>query len=148
MAEFRFYRQQRQDGGIRTGIDLNDELCWHLFEPGTEPEDPALRWYVDLRGEGAAVPDDPEELREWLIQNADEIRSGFEKLADRLSAGLDSEAWPLRWELQTASNDVSLEIVLSAARRLDALQIAETLREIGYAWTRLVQTLQPMIANP
>lgn len=147
MSEFNFFRQQRQDGGIRSGLNLDEDLCWHSYEPGGEEDDPALSWYVDVRGKGAGVPSDPEELRDWLINLADPIRSEFLELADHFEVGVDDNVWPVRWSVSSLPPDTSVEIVFSAARRIGALQIAETLREIGKSWRELLAGLQRMVPS-
>ena len=50
--ELSFYRQKRQDGGIRTAVTVDGDTVLHRFQPGEGASDPALLWYVDLRCAG------------------------------------------------------------------------------------------------
>jgi len=58
VTEIAFFINARQDGGLRTGIDVNGETIWHHFIPGPEDADPALLWWVDVTCKGIyrAVP--------------------------------------------------------------------------------------------
>ena len=49
MHELICFRQKRQDGGIRSGIQIDGTTHFHRFDEGTEDFDPSLLWYVDLR---------------------------------------------------------------------------------------------------
>lgn len=141
MASFCFFRQQREDGGIRTGLDIEGSTVWNKFEPGSAESDPALRWYVDLRGEGDSIPLDRDQVREWLLQNATLVESSLLQLAERYSSGMDTELWPVSWDVSGAPPGVSLEIVVSAVHRFTSLQIGDVLRETGLSWRRLVNSI-------
>src|SRR5438874_10628438 len=97
MHTLSFYRQARQDGGVRTAIEVDSETTFHQFEPGSEESDPALLWYVDLRCEGEDLPSEPEDARKWLLANADLIKHGFRLLADKVAAGVDWSVYPVEW---------------------------------------------------
>ena len=71
MPNLTFYRQARIDGGIRTGIELDEDAVFEHFEEGGPELDPTLLWYVDLRCQGPGLPDEPRKAREWLIDHAD-----------------------------------------------------------------------------
>lgn len=132
VAEFTFFQQQRQDGGIRTGLDILGTTVWQTFRPGAdvESEDPALRWFVDIRGEGEPIPADRDEMREWLLQHLSVIETGLERLAERFEVGFDTETWPISWEVPGAPDEARLEIVISATRRTAAVEIGQVLREL------------------
>jgi hypothetical protein len=101
MPKIAFYHQQRFDGGVRAGLGVDDQTVLHRFEPGREPSNPALEWYVDVIVTGRSLPTSSDEARDWLIEHADFIRRGMGKAAEQLEVGLDTDddAWPFRWKL-------------------------------------------------
>src|SRR3989442_11133597 len=64
---FSFYRQQRADRGIRTGLAYMDMSALEHFEPGQlNDENPALRWSIDIDLENVSLPEPtPEAARQW-----------------------------------------------------------------------------------
>jgi hypothetical protein len=142
MPSFAVYRQQRADGGMRTGVSLNGDTCAHHFEPGTLDDDPALEWYVDLRGEGDAVPATCAELMAWLPTLSAVVREGANAAADRLCVGLDPDAWPYQFPLPQALAGVHLVLATSAVRRITALSIADQIRDFGRDWQDVVAQVQ------
>ncbi|MEX0701907.1 MAG: hypothetical protein WD069_07410 [Planctomycetales bacterium] len=138
--DFCFYQQKRKDGGIRTGLDIALRTVWENFHTAADEEDadPVLLWYVDVRGEGDSIPGAREELREWLLEHADSISTALLSLSDEFQAGLDVGTWPASWEVPDRPEGVKLEIVISAARRIDGLEISHVLRELGRNWIQLV----------
>lgn len=145
MPKFTFFRQARNDGGIRTGIDLEGTTCWERFDQGHGEDDPALLWFVDLRGKGDQVPPDCDALRSWLLDNAAIIREGFGKFADEFQIGFDHDFWPGQWAVPNAPPGVDLKIVVSAIRRLDARELSRVLSELAENWDELVESLQPVV---
>ena len=63
MPELDFYRQQRRDGAIRTGIEIDGETVLGRFEQVAEDANPVLAWWVDVRCKGRRLPDEPEAAR-------------------------------------------------------------------------------------
>jgi hypothetical protein len=145
MPEFSVYQQQRQDNGVRIGISLDGDLCWHHFEPGTADEDPSLRWYIDVRGKGKGVPAEPVKLHQWLQSDdvARSIRKASDELADRLEAGIDHDGWPVRHRVKNLTGGMQLELVASAVRRVSSLSIREILRRFGRDWPTMLAKLEP-----
>jgi hypothetical protein len=132
MHELTFYRQKRVDGGIRTGIDLDGVTVLEDFESGEAERDPALRWYVDLRCEGDALPGEADSAREWLVGQEDLIREGFRAYAAQLAAGADPDDYPLQWsEFQHLPPGVKMSIACSAIRRVDARELNHVLEDIA-----------------
>jgi len=60
MPTITFYRQARRDGGIRTGIEIDQNTVLMRFDRGRKESDPALLWCVDVRCSGARLPREPE----------------------------------------------------------------------------------------
>lgn len=148
MIDFCFYRQQRADGGVRTGLDIVGRSAWEDFHAvaSEDEQDPALRWYVDVRGQGDAIPADRDELRDWLLQHAGIIEPALSWLAERFAVGFDTETWPVRWEVPNAPSGASMEIVISATRRVDSLEISNVLRELGQNWRRIINSIPRTMA--
>lgn len=94
MTEIAFFINARQDGGLRTGIDVNGETIWHHFIPGPEDADPALLWWVDVTCKGD-LPSGPDAARQWMLDQSDLIRNALKRAADDIDpARFDVELRP------------------------------------------------------
>jgi hypothetical protein len=133
MRKITFYRQLRRDGGIRTGIET-DTGGVDQFQEGAEEYDPSLEWFVDLRVEGARLPEDLEEARNWLVENERFINQGFSGLASHLRAGVDSDIWPLRWKISPSPRSARMEIVCSCVRRITATKLSKVMEDMASNW--------------
>jgi hypothetical protein len=144
-AGLTFYRQQRVDGGIRTGIMLGMETVFEKFEGDEDQYDPSLAWSVDLRCNGPSLPDNPTGARAWLIAHHEEIRDGFRLFADQLGVGSDpTGVLLLEWsDFPNPPPGVSMKIVCGALRRVDARYLSNRLAEVGEGWLGLVNELEP-----
>jgi len=60
VSSVKFFRQKRFDGGIRMGVSVGQDLVLHHFVPGSDEDDPALEWYVDVELKAAGIPSEPE----------------------------------------------------------------------------------------
>lgn len=144
MAKISFFRQERYDGGVRTGIGIDDETVLHHFETGSGESDPALLWFVDLGFEGRRLPSAPEQARKWLAEHAEFIRHGLQEAADRLQVGLDhDEVSPFRCPLSGAPHGVKAMLLVSGVRRLRAGELAANLIETSQEWNSILQRLSP-----
>jgi hypothetical protein len=143
MPKFSVYQQERNDGGSRIGVSFDDESDWQVFEPGPTDDDPTLRWYVDVRGEGDGVPESADDLYEWLrsLEMTDLIRREVTEFAARLATGIDQGAIPVRHIVANPPPGVRLSLVTSAVRRVDALEIADIVRRFGEDWPDLLERL-------
>jgi hypothetical protein len=142
MPQISFFQQERRDGGVRTGIDIDGATVLHHFAPGPHDSDPALNWYVDVRGEGARLPATPDGARRWFLENAETIRAALGELANDLRAGIDVDVWPLRRAVARAPRRVRITIVCSATRRMQALSIAQILDHVRDHWEEEIQKLR------
>jgi hypothetical protein len=142
MPRLIFYRQKRYDEAMRTGVELDGETIAERYDEGGSELDPALLWYVDLRCEGSAIPAGPDEASHWLLDHSDLIRSGFSAFAEHLRAGADPDIYSLTWDkFENAPENVRMSIACSAIRRIDAREMAVTLKEIGDDWTTIIRQL-------
>ena len=144
-TRFNLYRQKRQDGGVRTGLECDDGSILQSFQPVDGEDDPALLWYVDLRGQIAADLD-ASQVRDWLRSHGATFQSGLQHLAERFSAGIDLNAfdWPFRERLPIDVPDATIDVVFSAIRRLDALEIGDNLNALADNWDEMLVQLQPI----
>lgn len=145
MAQLRFYRQVRYDGGIRTGIGVDEQPIWHDFQAGSEDSDPAILWYVDVIVEGNKLPNDPEESRGWLLAQATPLTNALRAAAERLEIGLDDSAdWPYRVRLNGLPRGVQGEIRVSAVRGLPEGELAQGLSDLADRWEAILERLSPL----
>ncbi len=138
-----FYRQKREDGGVRTGISVGATTVLERYEPGEEDYDPSLIWSIDLRCHGEGLPALPEEARMWFLAHSSPIHAGFARYAETLAAGSDpTGAYLLEWsDFPTSPQGVKLSIVIGAQRLVDARWISRELIDVGDRWAELVGSL-------
>lgn len=141
MSKLVFYRQQRVDGGIRSGVDLDDDSLFELFEPGQEDDDPTLKWFVDVRWRGAKLPR-PEKAQDWLLRQESAIRPALTEAAEELRSGIDLSD-PVQRELLQRNSGSRARLVVHAARRVAAREIAKQVRYVANHWSALIGALQP-----
>jgi hypothetical protein len=145
MPTLTFFRQARRDGGIRTGIDVDDRTVLSRFEPGRRDEDPALLWYVDVRCTGPRLPRDIDAARQWLTRHAIQVRQALEALealealAAQAPEGLDPSEWPVQTTQRIPG--ATITVAASAVRRPEARGMAATLRDIADHWRQHVDAL-------
>jgi hypothetical protein len=90
-VESPFCRQLRMDGGYRTGLEVDGETVYGLFEEGQTDDDPRLRWFVDLRCVGSKLPKSARLARAWLLKNSPMIVDGFARCSQEVRAGIDPD---------------------------------------------------------
>ena len=145
MADLTFYRQQRVDGGTRTGMMLGPTTILENFEEGEEEYDPSLAWSIDLRCKGTILPTTANDAKDWLLAHESLIREGFDRYADQLRAGSDPTGpYLLEWsDFQGPPEGVAMKIVCGAMRRIDAYYLSKRLKFVGENWRPLIEGLQP-----
>ena len=141
MRKLTFYQQKRRDGGTRTGVTLDDAPMLHQFEDRADEADPALLWYVDLRCELKHLEEDAEEVRQWLLDQTPLVQSGFRKLANELSSGMDVDVCPIQWKVPGTPRGTRMTIVCSVTQRLEARDIGTVLRMIADRWESCLKNL-------
>src|SRR4051794_10597769 len=104
MASITFYRQARKDGGIRTGVDVDDNVVLQRFEAGSSDGDPSIVWYVDVRCSGRGLPATAVAARQWLLRNRPTVRRLLISLAEALPLGVDPGSWPVRKSVRLAAS--------------------------------------------
>jgi hypothetical protein len=139
MDKLNFYHQKRADGGLRSGIDFNEERVWERFEAGALPQDSALLWFVDVRCSADKLPSEPEAIRRWFSDRSGVIQFTLNQLANELSAGIDS-GWPLKKEVPT-KDGVQMTVYCSAIRRLTGREISKVLADLSCDWPELIARL-------
>jgi hypothetical protein len=141
MPKLVFYRQERVDGGVRTGVDRNGECILHRFDPGAD-EDPVLLWYVDLRFEAKAVPNDAQDVRRWLHSNKAWIVKAIQASADDLVVGFDPDALPYERRSSESPPGMKMSVAVSATRRVPGRKLAAQLKNLAKRWDELVDCLE------
>jgi hypothetical protein len=140
MDKLNFYRQKRRDGGVRTGIEFNDERVLELYEPGNLPQDSALLWFVDVRCSGKNLPSEPEAIRNWFLERGSAIQAALREFSRDLIAGIDPD-WPMRKTIVPSRNGVRIAIYCSATRRLSGREISEILSDLAKTWPHIIKHL-------
>jgi hypothetical protein len=145
MPTLTFYRQARVDGGVRTGIDVDDETVLHHFQPETSESDPALLWYIDLRCKGERLPSEADDARAWFIDKREWFQRELRRIAEqRLEMGFDAELRPYHEELSDGPKGAEVVVYVSAVRRLTARDIASQLRDLADRWEQILHDLAPL----
>lgn len=142
MFSLTYYKQQREDGGVRTGIDANGDTILHRFEDGNaEEKSPALDWYVDVRCSIEA--EEVGDARIWFHQHHKLIDRALRMAADKLLAGVDfgGEPW-LGAEDREAG--IRVAISCSAQRRVDALEMQRHIEEVRVGLLNDIDRLTPL----
>lgn len=142
MRKLTFYRQQRVDQGIRTGVEMDGETVLHRFEYGKGESDPALLWFIEIRCRGPKLPQTVDGARQWLLTHKGLIQSGLEQLADDLATGMDVDALPLQRTFPRAPPGTKMTLICSAGRRFQAIQIAGLLRKLAIDWEKHLRSLR------
>ena len=141
MKSLTFYYQKRKDGGTRIGVELNGNRVLENFKPWRALQDSALEWFVDLRFKGRNIPQDPEAIRAWLVNQSSFIQHQLAELAKELQTGIDPD-WPVTSKTFTLESGTTFKIVCSAIRRLTGRDIDDVLNQLRRTWPRLLKDLQ------
>ncbi|MGC8640552.1 MAG: hypothetical protein ACP5XB_11820 [Isosphaeraceae bacterium] len=73
------------------------------------------------------------------------IADGFDRCSKEIRAGIDPDANVVCWKnFEAVPEGVQMEIVFTAARREDAIGMADVLARIGSDWEQLVRMLAPV----
>jgi hypothetical protein len=146
MDKLNFYRQKRRDGGVRTGIEFNNERMLELYEAGRPPLDSALLWFVDVRCSGKNLPSEPEMIRNWFLERDNIIQTALHQFSQDLIAGIDAD-WPMRKTIVPTRHGIRMAIYCSATRRLTGTEISDILSSLAKAWPKVIRQL-PVYALP
>ena len=144
-SKLMFFRQVRQDGGIRSGVEIDGRSVLSLFKPGSREPDPGLLWYVDVEVSGSRLPHDAGKVRSFLLEENGCIGGVLERLADRIPAGCDPGTWPV-CESGKTSHKQTITVTGSAMRRLEARKFAGILKDLAKKWDDYVQDLPELSA--
>jgi hypothetical protein len=141
METVTFFRQQRADKAIRSGLCVGEEACVNIFS-GPEPgDDPILLWYVDVRCDGLRARSIGRIL-DWFRRNRHLAVKGLRRLAEKVRAGMDSDIWPVEEVVKGTPRGVKMRVVCSAARRMSGVKIAKRIEETATHWDEYLQALQ------
>ena len=145
LPHWTFYRQQRVDGAIRTGLDHDGWTVLERFEPGAAEEHPALLWHVDVGWTGKGLKfSSPEAARQWFLEQKDIAVPALRQAAEQLQAGVDCFL-PYRRDWSVPGGRLKMFVIASGIRRREALEIADKVRDVGDHWEEYLQSLAPMV---
>jgi hypothetical protein len=137
-----FFHQKRQDQAVRAGIEVDDELMAEKFIPGLPDHNSALLWYVDLRcAIDQPAPTDLGNARALLLDIGEPVQRTLFSVADELSAGLDSDLWPLRRVVPSLPAGIRAEVVCSAMRRVADGELSQAVRELAQNWQVMINEM-------
>ena len=140
MPEVTFYKHRRMDNGTRYGIALNQRTIFHRYDRKSD-DDPVLQWYIDVRLLGSKIPSDAKGIKHWLLMHGDFIRKGLQAHAKGLSARIVSRGYPIIFDLPEAPDGIYASIVVSAALKLSAADIASELMALHDEWAEVVGSI-------
>lgn len=141
-----FYRQMRRDGGVRSGVYIDDDSILHHFQPSNghrhHSVDPKLDWWVDVRISGNDLPTRAASIRKWCLQkeHAATIRQQLRQAANELGAGIDWANWPVKIG-PSVRKGLSVAVVCSAARRIEARELGCILAQMAESWESMIAKL-------
>jgi hypothetical protein len=160
MRRITWFKNLRGDGGVRFGVTAGEvrapepgvvrgePMVLHLFRPGRDLSNPALRWFLDIEFEGDALPTQPEDVRGWLAARTDAMAAGLCGLAAELEpAGLDPGPFPLRRSLSGNGTECPMAVGIGAASAVDAREVGRLLRETASELPHVLQSLQVRSAD-
>ena len=133
MTEITFYRQQRRDGSIRSGLELNGEPQFGLIQswPSETSDDDlsmVLDWYIDL-----------------TIQSPNPIDSSdTDQIGDSMGAGVDFES-PVLWKnYPELSDGYEIELVCRASNRISSRQLMNEIHGFAQHWLEYLGSLKQL----
>jgi hypothetical protein len=148
MTKLTYFRQQRVDGGIRTGITIDMEVILHHFQRGKKEADPVVVWSIDVRCAGAKLPEEAETIRQWFLDKAPVVREALTGLAAEMKAGIDFDGWPYLWPVPHPPRGVRMTIACSASRLDVGRRMAELLTETADGLEESLRQLKDLSAVP
>jgi hypothetical protein len=151
MTEITFYRQQRRDGSIRSGLELNGEPQFGLIQswPSETSDDDlsmVLDWYIDLTIQSPNPIDhsDPEQTKNELLKLQASIQHGLNQLANSMGAGVDFES-PVIWsKFPELSEGFHVEMVCRASSRITSRQLMREINEFANHWLEYLGNLKQL----
>jgi len=151
MTEITFYRQQRRDGSIRSGLELNGEPQFGLIQswPSETSDDDlsmVLDWYIDLTIQSPNPIDhsDPEQTKNELLKLQASIQHGLNQLANSMGAGVDFES-PVLWsKFPELSEGFHVEMVCRASSRISSRQLMREIHEFANHWLEYLGNLKQL----
>lgn len=151
MTEITFYRQQRRDGSIRSGLELNGEPQFGLIqswplETSDDDLSMVLDWYIDLTIQSPNPIDhsDPEQTKNELLKLQTSIQHGLNQLANSMGAGVDFES-PVLWsKFPELSEGFHVEMVCRASSRISSRQLMREINEFANHWLEYLGNLKQL----
>ena len=147
MPTLTYYKNVRNDGGVRTGVGLNGETVLEDFVEGRQEPDPILVWYVDLLFESSKVPKEAEAIRAWLATMGNYVKQGLDEIATKMEVGIDQQWNPFSYPLLRTPTGVKITMSGAAMNRVRIEDFAQHLREIKQEWDKSLRRLKSPIPS-
>ena len=150
MTEITFYRQQRRDGSIRSGLHATGPFDLENFELGPEDlaDDPyanVLDWFIDLQLESPTDLINAEAARDELLACKGAIRSGLNQMIDELGVGVDSSMALIWQNFPELPPGYSCRLNLSISRRFRGKTYIDLLQDFMEQWPEYCQSLRVLV---
>ena len=150
MTEITFYRQQRRDGSIRSGLHATGPFDLENFELGPEDlaDDPyanVLDWFIDLQLESPTDLINAEAARYELLACKGAIRSGLNQMIDELGVGVDSSMALIWQNFPELPPGYSCRLNLSISRRFRGKTYIDLLQDFMEHWPEYCQSLRVLV---
>ena len=150
MTEITFYRQQRRDGSIRSGLHATGPYDLENFELGPEQlaDDPyanVLDWFIDLQLESPTDLKNAEAARDELLACKSAIRSGLNLMIQELGVGVDSSS-PLTWQnFPELPPHYSCRLNLSISGRFRGKSYIDLIQDFMEHWPDYCRSLRVLV---
>jgi hypothetical protein len=141
MTEISFYKQMRNDNGIRYGIMRDGDGIWVHYDAGSGI-DPGLLWFVKVEFEGEGLNVDPQAARELFITYAEPIYTLLGELIEALRQETDPMVWPVDTRQIDVASGVTLKVVCSPVRRIPVRAVLPSIIDLRDRWQQHLDTLE------
>jgi hypothetical protein len=141
MAHLSFFKQVRNDGGVRYGILLDGTSLWMHFAAGSGI-DPGLLWYVDVELVGASLNGEPEAARTLFIEYTQQVEQALEEVIQALRSETGIVVWPVSSREIEVADGVALKVTCSAIRKMQTRELAQALTELQADWRQHINSLE------
>jgi hypothetical protein len=147
MTEISFYKQMRNDNGIRYGIMIEGEGVWVHFDAGSGI-DPGLLWFVRVELEGESLTADPEAARQLFVTYAEPICALLAELIEALRQESDPLVWPVDSRAVEVTTEVKLKVVCSPVRRIPVRAVLPAIIDLRDRWQQHLDHLEQVSEVP
>ncbi len=139
MSEILFYRQERRDGRIRTGLEISGNLVLMDYMTEGSNSDPSIIWYVDILFTTDSPIDSRENARMFLNDKAVEVSITLQALAERVSKEPGTSLSSMKSEHVT--DDFSIVVRSNAMLGMQRSILTDKLLGLANEWCGIISGL-------